>query len=427
MNQLDRLERDLTVWFSETAAPRTPPYLDDILRQTARIRQRPRWTFLERLLPMTTMTSFRAMTPRVPWRMVGVLALLLVALLLGVLLVGSRQQRLPAPFGRAEPGLVAYSAEGDIFVADPTTKQLRPIVAGPETDRDPQWSRDGTRIVFGRGGLGERFQLFTVRPDGSELTAITPDPIFVSSGDGPSYAFSPDGRLVLFLSGSSIMIAQSDGSGFKEVETPSSMSPAAVAWRPPVGSQVGVVGTSGGLYLVDVADGAVQTLIAPEAGTAAGGIAWSPDGSQLSYFPWSTTTSVFTVRGRIYDFAAGQDRLADPQGADAFWDATATWSNDGQRLAIVRGYTPSGYSDVTLSVIRADGTGPRVETAHGLVLAAECCATFEWAPDDSSILWSPVDATGSRQAQLLIDPDTGAVTPAPWLATSDPAWQRLAP
>ena len=35
MSELDRLERDLTVWFAETGVPRTPPYLDDILRQTA--------------------------------------------------------------------------------------------------------------------------------------------------------------------------------------------------------------------------------------------------------------------------------------------------------------------------------------------------------------------------------------------------------
>jgi hypothetical protein len=34
---------------------------------------------------------------------------------------------------------------------------------------------------------------------------------------------------------------------------------------------------------------------------------------------------------------------------------------------------------------------------------------------------------GSPQAQLLIDPNTGAVTEAPWQAISIPALQRLAP
>jgi hypothetical protein len=35
--------------------------------------------------------------------------------------------------------------------------------------------------------------------------------------------------------------------------------------------------------------------------------------------------------------------------------------------------------------------------------------------------------TGRYQEQLLIDPNTGLVTLAPWHAVSDPAWQRRAP
>ena len=45
MNGTDRLERELTTWFAETAAPRVPDYTADILGATATIRQRPRWSF----------------------------------------------------------------------------------------------------------------------------------------------------------------------------------------------------------------------------------------------------------------------------------------------------------------------------------------------------------------------------------------------
>ena len=48
----DRLERDLTTWLAETAAPRTPDWTDDIVLATAGLRQRPGWTFLERWIPM---------------------------------------------------------------------------------------------------------------------------------------------------------------------------------------------------------------------------------------------------------------------------------------------------------------------------------------------------------------------------------------
>ena len=51
MNQTDRIERELTAWFVETAAPRTPEFLDDLLAQTAGSGQRPAWTFPERWLP----------------------------------------------------------------------------------------------------------------------------------------------------------------------------------------------------------------------------------------------------------------------------------------------------------------------------------------------------------------------------------------
>ena len=220
MSATERLERDLTAWFAETAAPRTPPYTDDILRQTAHHRQRPRWTFVERLLPMTATTSFRAATDKFPWRTLGALALLIVGLVVGALLVGSTLGRLPEPFGPARAGLVAYAMDGDIFVADTATNERRLIVSDGATDVDPQWSRDGTRIVFERRENGQS-RLLTVKPDGSALTVITPNPTHIADDeDGPNYSFSPDGRSVLFVSLDGIEIARSDGSGVTKLDSP---------------------------------------------------------------------------------------------------------------------------------------------------------------------------------------------------------------
>jgi len=424
MNQLDRLERDLTVWFADTAMPQTPPYFDDILRQTASLRQRPRWTFLERLIPMTATASYRAVTPPLPWRTIGVLAILLVGLVIGVVFVGSAQRRLPAPFGRAEPGLVAYSSEGDIFVVDPATNQRHSIVAGPEVDLDPQWSRDGSRIVFERGE-GSLTELFTVRPDGSELTLITPDPVnVVDDSSSPDFAFSPDGRSVLFMSLWQINIAQSDGSGLRSIAV-AGFRPSEAAFRPPDGRQIGAIGADGGVYLVDVASGNVETLVEPLPSMMDEALTWSPDGAQLAYHRWNGAP-VFTVRGHLFDVASRVDRLADPTKA-APWDGQVTFSNDGRRIALGRGYAEAGYTDMTLVILSADGAGPQVETARGAGLTEEYGATLEWAPDDSSILYTPVDSSARPLPQLLIDPETGDVTPAPWRATSPPAWQRLAP
>jgi len=57
MNGRDTLERELVAWFGEIAAPSTPDYTDAIVQLTAGRRQRPRWTFLERWLPMSVLNA----------------------------------------------------------------------------------------------------------------------------------------------------------------------------------------------------------------------------------------------------------------------------------------------------------------------------------------------------------------------------------
>jgi hypothetical protein len=79
---------------------------------------------------------------------------------------------------------------------------------------------------------------------------------------------------------------------------------------------------------------------------------------------------------------------------------------------------------MALAVLPADGSGHGVETRRGLT---GCCDTlYEWAPDDTTILVKPFDRSGAALPPLLWDPVTGSTTPAAWMATSDPAWQRLA-
>jgi len=99
------------------------------------------------------------------------------------------------------------------------------------------------------------------------------------------------------------------------------------------------------------------------------------------------------------------------------------WSNDGKRLAVTRGYGPHNEA-MAVAIVPADGTGGGVETTHGI---SGCCSNFlHWSPDDSSILFEPDPNNGSSGEDLLIDPSTGATTPAPGGAVSLPAWQRLA-
>jgi hypothetical protein len=74
-----RLERNLPGILGDLSAAPAPEYLDDVFLRTGRMRQRPAWTFPERWLPMDLAT--RAVpAARLPWRQLGVLALIAVLL-----------------------------------------------------------------------------------------------------------------------------------------------------------------------------------------------------------------------------------------------------------------------------------------------------------------------------------------------------------
>ena len=109
MNTDERFTQTLSAWLGEEAAHRVPDHLAEVLVQTAATRQRPWWSSLERLLPMTTTTSGRVFArPPVFW--FALLAMLTLAIVGATLLVGAL--RAPTPLG--------LPSNGRIVVADGT-------------------------------------------------------------------------------------------------------------------------------------------------------------------------------------------------------------------------------------------------------------------------------------------------------------------
>ena len=109
----------------------------------------------------------------------------------------------------------------------------------------------------------------------------------------------------------------------------------------------------------------------------------------------------------------------------AVWEGSPVWSNDGTRLAIMRGYGPF-FERTVVAVVSADEGGLGVETDPSLLAGWE--ANLEWAPDDSAILLTRTANDAPVPAhQVLIDPQTGEFHETPWKTVSLPAWQRIAP
>ncbi len=430
-----RLEQDLPALLADLYLAGTPDYRDDLVQQVARVRQRPAWTFLERWLPMDLATKALPGAPRVPWRIVGVVALLAALLAATLAFYAGSERRVPAaPFGPAANGSIAFVQDGDIYTADPVTGKAASVVIGPETDARPTWSLDGTRFVFERkvnGGIGPGL-LFVADEAGRGLVQVTPEPQVGLS----DWSFSPDGRsIVAYVSGSAglrILVVASDGSGRAETfdvgATADDMPP---MYRPD-GSEIMFIGPHPGagyrdLYALNVASGTVRMIIGGSAGADIHGASWSPDGTHIAYATHDTNSSVITTRTHVVAADGTGDVLVDAH-PDSIADVGTTWSNDGTRLIITRFYLTTNGEIARSAIVPIDRSNVGVEMeCPASAPPADCTADVVWAPDDSVILGSRPDAANRPMPQFLVDPTTGRIRPAPWTATGYPAMQRRAP
>ena len=452
MTTSTRLERELPLILTDLAAGPIPDYVDDVLGQTGRKRQRAAWTFPERWLPMADIASRPAIVPGLPWRTVGV-ALLVIALVVAtaVAYVGTHRTTLPAPFGLARNGLVAYSQDGDIYTADPVTGAARPIVAGAAYDTEPLWTRDGTAMLFERKAQGQAGPGYVelVNADGSGLRRITPDPMTNLRW----YELAPDGRSVLILSEvgglDTISVANADGSGVRSLPFVTEVQE--VEFMPPDGAQLLFVGTAGdegiygGVYRMNLDGTGLTTLIAP--GTAGlfqhtdapfmlGIAVPSPDGTLIAYSKFEPAGPAHIgggperqVRVHVMNADGTGDRIVG-HDANAWGEWTPLWSPDGSRLLIYRvtGLPGDWAAPETIAVVTVDGSRPDVTIDAAPPPPGGLSDDYRaWSPDGRTIQVTPTGNQWAHYPQVLWDATTGASIATPWSATSYPAQQRLAP
>ena len=359
----------------------------------------------------------------------GLLLLALLVALVAALVAGARP-RLPKPFGPARNGLVAYASGGDIYTVDPVTGKSTAIVKGPETDINPRWSRDGTRLAFERkvtGTSGSGF-VYVVQPNGGNLIGVTPDPVPGITG----YTFSPDGKGLLISTNvggaGHALVAATDGTQIHPLNIP--LTAVEPVWRPPNGSEIlfsdpgDPSSTYCGIYAVNVANSKIRTILGGP-GFNCGLATWSPDGSLIAYGQWVDSNTQNTIQIRIMAADGKRDRPL-PLPAGALWQGPFGSSNDGTRLIAIRGYAGGEENDRAV-VIPVDASGPGTEIKSTGVIQAACCSVWEWAPDDASILGTPLDRSGATLDQVLLDPVAGTSRAVPWKSVSQPTWQRLAP
>jgi Tol biopolymer transport system component len=280
---------------------------------------------------------------------------------------------------KARSGAIAFSTDRDgnneIYTMSPRGKDLTRLTNDPASDTEPQWSFDGTKLVFVRAG-----DIFVMNADGSGQTNLTNTPP-PSLDVNPTW--SPDGSKIAFTSfrdGGFILrlyVMNADGSNVVRISTPDPSQDHNPAWSPS-GDRIAFVRS-------------LEEGSAPPVGDI---FVVNPDGSGLTNVTnnpaeyitpsWSPTGAKIAFSGNLPGFEAQSSEIfvmnADGTGRvdvsnNPAYDFDPDWSADGRKLVFTsaRVLTPHNYD---IFVMDADGRHQRSLTGNSLA--------NETSPD-----WSP--------------------------------------
>ncbi len=255
----------------------------------------------------------------------------------------------------------------------------------------------GLRIAYSDGT-----DIYTMNPDGSGVTNLTPGP--GSRSDWPTW--SPDGTKIAFLgaSGEAYYIMKADGTQVKRVvHHPTWNMDGYASWSPD-GSRLAFAAdpTNGGtwnLYIINT-DGTGQTQLTT--GTDDDSPAWSPDGATIAFRSWrSGQSQLWTIKPS----GTGVKRLTNYNGRDG----DPRWSPDGTKIAFSRAF---GGNPQVCSM-KADGT-----QIQRLTHDSAYDALPTWSPNGANI------AFWRNGSGIYVMQANGTGLHLVKAGTDDPSWQR---
>ena len=217
----------------------------------------------------------------------------------------------------------------------------------PSAVAAPAWSHDGTRIAYSvqkfecHLGAGESIHIATVAANGSDPQRVTDDGDSQTGSFDGDPSFSPDGRSIAFSSGtfdSGTLQTIALGGGARTPIVPAAGGPSNPAWSPD-GASIAYIAAGASVMAVGATGGAAQLVAAipPRKFCSSGGLAWSPDGTQLAVpgddgiyligvgsAPSSATLAIRAPCAEYPSFSPDGKQIAfDAQPADALGFQTA--------------------------------------------------------------------------------------------------------
>ena len=265
-------------------------------------------------------------------------------------------------------GRLVFDRDSRLYTVNPDGSGETPITPEQFSAAEAAVSPDGNRVAFNYSGTGG-YGIWVVNANGSQSHQVTTEQEAVAGNDTDP-TWSADGNRIAFVRSGDLMVMNADGSGTTNLTanfTPSVRDP---SWSP-VGDRI-AFGTQSQIYTVDLSGSPPQQLPTGQAHDPS----WSPDGSRIAY---GTLSEVRVIN------ANGTGAAVLTGGLREVWDLA--WSPDGTRIAFIN--DPAGPADAIqerLYMVNADGSnvGP-VGTDTGISIdwgvPSTLVTTLEDLPD----------------------------------------------
>lgn len=287
----------------------------------------------------------------------------------------------PGPIAFQRISDLSDDTRSDLFSASPKTGRARQLTDFPNTSWFPDYSPDGSRLIFTRSDFSASSggdELYTMNANGSRPAALASSCTADCLGDS-SAAWAPDGSQIVFerafgpvvndaAASVELFVADPDGSDARQILLDlEDREPHDAQWSPD-GEWLAVnvlnVGDAkpkqASAIYVFRPDGSGLRQITPLR-LNAGNPDWSPNGERIvfnSSYEGQSEAEIFSVRP---DGSALRRILAQPEGHYAF---EPVFSPNGRRIAYVK---TTRNTLPHIWTMRANGSHPR-QLTHGEVV-----------------------------------------------------------
>jgi len=243
-------------------------------------------------------------------------------------------------------GLIAYAAGPNgawqIFIADPTTGEIRLLPGQPANSGVPAWSPDGEKLIF-RSDVSGAWQIFSIDRDGSDLRQLT-----VSEDDNLEPTWSPDGTKIAFVSqrdgNKELYVMDGDGANQRRLTTNPDWDDDP-SWSPDGSWLVFESRREGRMDVYKMRVDGSEVVRLTRDGDVNSTPAWSPDGRFIAFERKSG--AVFHIW--IMNADGGEQQQITTDGTQNYRPA---WSPDGREIA----YTSDRAGGEAVWIIPVDGS-----------------------------------------------------------------------